>query len=315
LLELAMDTAGIPLGGEGTTKTSVNLFLLPLGKKGACQALGDRMKAYEQSTNLRLDPTAPWIVRLDGHKFSKFTKRFTRPYDTRIHEAMVETTKMLLKNFNPVAAFTCSDEITHVYPALQPRPGEEIEPVDEKKERKNPQYDLPFGGKVQKISSLMAGFATAHFNACLKAAIANHGEDSKLTEHVEISLPFFDARTHNVPNNAEAFNNVLWRASYDYRRNSIAGLAQHHFTHRELQGLSTKEQMAKLIDEKGIDWNDCPEWYKYGTLLKRESFVLQTAVPSGQNVEAHRTRLVTMPFQLDFSEENVRFLMCKATKA
>jgi hypothetical protein len=65
---------------------------------------------------------------------------------------MLATAKELLKAFNPVAVFTCSDEITLVFPALVPQPGEELEPVDETKERKtNPQFDMPYGGKIQKV--------------------------------------------------------------------------------------------------------------------------------------------------------------------
>jgi tRNA(His) guanylyltransferase len=110
-------------------------------------------------------------------------------------------------------------------------------------------------------------------------------------------------------------NNVYWRARYDYRRNSIAGLAQHHFAHRDLQGLNTTQQLAKLLNEKGIDWNDCPEWYKFGTLVKRESYILQTTTPKGEAVEAIRTRIMSMPFQLDtFNGENVRTLLCKTLK-
>jgi len=62
---------------------------------------------------------------------------------------MLETAKELLKHFNPVAVFTCSDEITLVFPATVPQPGEEIEPVEPKKG--DPQNDMPFGGKIQKV--------------------------------------------------------------------------------------------------------------------------------------------------------------------
>jgi hypothetical protein len=95
---------------------------------------------------------------------------------------------------------------------------------------------------------------------------------------------------HNTTQHNTTQNNVYWRARYDYRRNSIAGLAQHHFAHKELQGLSTTQQLAKLLGEKSIDWNDCPAWYKFGTLVKRESYLLRTTTPKGDEVEATRTR-------------------------
>lgn len=45
--------------------------------------LAVRMKAYEHSTEDKLDRTKPFLMRLDGHCFSKFTKQFQKPYDVR----------------------------------------------------------------------------------------------------------------------------------------------------------------------------------------------------------------------------------------
>lgn len=45
-------------------------------------SLGERMKAYEEKTNIRMDLTArPFMVRLDGNSFSTFTKPFVKPFD------------------------------------------------------------------------------------------------------------------------------------------------------------------------------------------------------------------------------------------
>ena len=45
--------------------------------------LATRMKAYEKASEGYLDRTLPYIMRLDGHCFSKFTKGFKKPYDVR----------------------------------------------------------------------------------------------------------------------------------------------------------------------------------------------------------------------------------------
>jgi len=46
-------------------------------------SLGDRMKSYEKPTAMVLDPSKPFIIRIDGHKFSSYTRPFNKPFDDR----------------------------------------------------------------------------------------------------------------------------------------------------------------------------------------------------------------------------------------
>ena len=46
------------------------------GHKGVFIEIGERMKKYESSQGLVLDATKPYMARLDGHKFSTFSKPF-----------------------------------------------------------------------------------------------------------------------------------------------------------------------------------------------------------------------------------------------
>jgi len=48
--------------------------------------IGERMKVYEKNMKDVVDPYTPWCIRLDGHKFSSFTKGFRKPYDIRSNE-------------------------------------------------------------------------------------------------------------------------------------------------------------------------------------------------------------------------------------
>jgi hypothetical protein len=54
--------------------------LLPVEKT----ALGDKIKAFERAAETNLSDKLPWVARLDGHGFSKFTRGFTKPCDPRI---------------------------------------------------------------------------------------------------------------------------------------------------------------------------------------------------------------------------------------
>eukprot|EP00962_Isochrysis_galbana_P055834 scaffold27643_cov129-Isochrysis_galbana.AAC.2 len=62
--------------------------------------LGDEMKRYEDATCASMaDLSRTCVVRLDGHCFHTYTRGFRRPYDVRIHEAMVLTATDLLERF------------------------------------------------------------------------------------------------------------------------------------------------------------------------------------------------------------------------
>ena len=64
----------------------------------------------------------------------------------------------------------------------------------------------------------------------------------------------FDARAFNIPIH-EVINNLIWRQQ-DATRNSILSVAQSLYSHKELQGIGTKELQNKMLTEKNVNWND-----------------------------------------------------------
>ena len=58
----------------------------------------------------------------------------------------------------------------------------------------------------------------------------------------------FDCRAFTVSDGWEAFNSVYWRQT-DASKNSIQMVAQSLFSHKELQGKSTKN-MLDMLQEK-----------------------------------------------------------------
>ncbi len=120
-------------------------------KQSKADTIGDRMKSYETKfTSAKLDPTIPFIIRLDGHKFSSYTRPFKKPFDERstlqsisdvplVSTVMVATTMDLLNAFNPTTAFTCSDEITLLFPAMS---GVNTEPSEENNDEKHDSEEI-----------------------------------------------------------------------------------------------------------------------------------------------------------------------------
>lgn len=245
--------------------------------------LGVKMKEYEAVFSTRVDTKLPFIIRLDGHKFSSFTRPFRKPFDLRIHNAMRQTLLDLVEQFRPTTGFTCSDEITLVFPLV----------FNEKLGEYHSHAD--FDAKVQKLTTLTASYASVCFYQALKAEKFAQDE-MDLVEHIDKHKPHFDSRIFNVPSNAEIVNNILWRASWDFRRNSISTLAQAHFSPKQLHGKNTKKQL-EMLKEKGISWDEQPDWYKWGIFAKKEKFIKDTEV-KGEKVKAVRMRVTVKSFEM-----------------
>ena len=203
--------------------------------------LGDRMKMYEQAkAGERLMPLLPICARIDGKCFSNFTSKFERPFDSRFHDVMKYTTEMLVKETNALVGYTQSDEISLVF-------------YSDKF-----QSQVFFDGKLQKMVSVLASYATAYFREGL----------TKFMPENSNKMGFFDCRVWNVPNLAEASNTILWR-ELDATKNSISMAARHYFSHKSLQGKTGSEMQEKLFSEKGINWNDYPDSFKRGSYFMR----------------------------------------------
>jgi tRNA(His) 5'-end guanylyltransferase len=73
----------------------------------------------------------------------------------------------------------------------------------------------------------------------------------------------------NLPNMTEAANMFLWR-ELDATRNSVQMVGQAHFSHKQLHGKKGSEIQEMLWQEKKINWNDYPSFFKRGTFIIRK---------------------------------------------
>lgn len=209
--------------------------------KSRFDALGDRMKAFEKlEAGRKLMPGLPIMVRLDGRSFHTFTRGMTRPFDINMSGAMVETARYLVHDTHARFAYTQSDEITLGFWSDDPL----SEPM--------------FGGRIQKLCSVLAGITTAKFNQ--EVAI-------RMPDRAKL-LPVFDARVFNMPNLDEMVNCVLFRA-LDCAKNSITMAASAYYSHKQLHGKNSSDK-HEMLRAKGVNWNDYPAFFKEGTFLRRE---------------------------------------------
>lgn len=212
---------------------------------------GDRMKYYENlETSKQLMKGLPIYARLDGHGFSKFTKPFKYPHDENLRKVFSEVCEHLIEKYNIRLAFHQSDEISLLF-----FDGQDEQDVNS---------DIIFGGKIHKLTSLLAASTTSKF---ISSALKNIPEH---TDHILNNCPAFDCRIFNVPNITEAINEFVWREK-DCTKNSVSMLARHYYSHKQLINKSRKE-MLDMIIEKGDNWNNWPSAFKRGTYLCKEKY-------------------------------------------
>ena len=220
-------------------------------------SLGDRQKSYENCYRFMIPHKMYVVVRLDGRGFHSFTKGLDRPFDQGLMDDMDATTKYLCESIpNCKVGYVQSDEISLVL-------------CDDASNETQPWFD----NNLQKICSVSASMCTAKFNQLrLLRAMVTEGNDFRIEPLSEVSamkLANFDSRVFILPNASEVLNYMKWRSD-DATRNSISSVAQSLYSHKELHGVSSKQQQ-ELIFKKGINWND----YSYrekrgGTLAKVE---------------------------------------------
>lgn len=202
---------------------------------------GDRMKSYEkQTTGINLIPRIPVIARLDGKNFSKFTKGLKRPFDERLTNLMIETTKYLVKETNANCGYHQSDEITLVWYT------DKI------------YSSIYFDGRLFKMIGDLSSMTSVYFNKLLPKYIPEKANKS----------PRFDCRVFNVPTLEEAVNSFIWREQ-DATKNSITMAASCYYSHSELINKNGSEKQEMLF-KKGINWNDYPSSFKRGTYVQRK---------------------------------------------
>lgn len=216
--------------------------------------LSDRMKKYEEPTDLCLVRRMPAIIRIDGKAFHSFTKRFSPDYDEFFRRMMEQTTLELCKNIQGARiAYSQSDEISILL-------------VDYNKFNSEPFLN----GRVQKIASVVASMATLYFNkeindACLNSQSAEGPKfDGVLVSLLcnKLHTAMFDARVFNIPRE-DVTNYFIWRQQ-DAVRNSILDLGYKYFSHKQLLNHSCDQIQDKLFKERGINWNNCEIKLKRG---------------------------------------------------
>lgn len=213
-------------------------------------ALGDRMKRdYEARTRYFLPRRTYTLLRVDGKAFHTYTRGSARPFDLDLMADMDAAALALCQNIEGARlAFVQSDEISLLMTDFA---GDAS------------QTEAWFDGNLQKICSLSAALATAHFN---RASFLRLPPEAVSAAPVAT----FDSRVWTIPQRIEVYHYFLWRQQ-DATKNAVSMTAQAHFPHLALQGKSSSEMQEMLWLEKGVHFNDQPIGFKRGRVVERIS--------------------------------------------
>ena len=217
--------------------------------------LHERMKQYEAVSQTYLMRKTPVIIRLDGVAFHTFTRHFEKPFDEIFGTAMRWTTRNLVNSIQGcVLGYTQSDEISLVL--------QDYEKHD---------TDAWFGYNIQKLVSVSAKMATYEFNKAFEYetnVLCGYDPNKCLSTYwnaLKDNNVGFDSRCFNLP--FDEVNNYLIDRQKDAERNSINLLARQYYTDKELFGIKSNQLQNKLFTEKGVNWNDLPDYQKRGYFI------------------------------------------------
>jgi tRNA(His) 5'-end guanylyltransferase len=232
--------------------------------------LEDRMKFWEKLSQqiTKVDPTYPFIVRIDGCNFSKFTQKLKalskdEVFSNEFRGAMVDTACDLLLKFKPITVYTHSDEITLVFQDYVSYDDDDNEIVTGEHYR---------SGKVYKLLSEIPSCASTMFTRNLRNKFSEKHDVLEYLSGVDLS---FDARLIVFPREAtyEVANHMIWRTR-DCYRNYVSAYAEKYVGKPKLNKVSTddrvallKEQNVDLTDETKLDFSHLG--MKYGLFLKK----------------------------------------------
>lgn len=228
-----------------------------------------QMRIYEEAMDQYILPDMYLVARLDGRSFARLTKEVCNdetPYDERFRDYMVETTKHLMGcGFRISYGYTESDEISLLFHAR----------------------DNAFDRKVRKINSVLAGEASALFSLKLGR------------------IATFDCRVVPLPNLEKVADYFIWRQE-DAHRDSLNAhccwaLRKEGMTQAEAAAMlegKTVSFIKELLLQKGISYNELPDWQKRGIGVYFQDSVKNGYNPVTQEAVQTAGRELTVDYEL-----------------
>ena len=271
-------------------------------------SLSERMKDYENSCQkiLTINGDESFVLRLDGRNFSRLTNQFEKPFDDNFSKIMLNTAIDIFKQFNPTFVHVQSDEISLIFKNRVSKDEYDIEPH---------KYRHIFGGRVIKILTVIASFASSRFYYNLYNFLKDT-EDDKYSElknmfrdgninisfDSRVSMILSDNNKDVIPHSMdhEIINYTYWRSVIAGYSNAVSMFASKIFSTDELENVST-EGRIKNMEKKGLyDFNKQRNHIKYGWFIKNSWYIVSNKQSNKPSLKKNPT---AYSFKIKYSNE------------
>ena len=236
--------------------------------------LDKQMRRFEQSMDRPLLEGVNVVARLDGHGFTRLTKKewdLKKPFDIRFRDAMIETTKHLMDcGFRIIYGYTQSDEISLLFHLR----------------------DESFGRKERKLLSILAAEASVPFSMHVGRAAV------------------FDNRLIPLPSADNVVDYFRWRQE-DAPRTSLNSHCYWILRKEGMSAANAQKQMSgitngqknEILFERGINYNDLPLWQKRGIGMYFRDEHRQGFNPITQEITSCVRRALHVEMELPIGQE------------
>ena len=241
--------------------------------------LDKQMRSFEQSLDRVMLKGIFLVARLDGHGFTKLTKKqldLEKPFDVRFRDMMISTLRRLMNcGFRVVYGYTQSDEISILFHF----------------------EENTFSRKERKLLSILAGEASATFSLLAGCPAV------------------FDCRLVPLPQVDDVIDYFRWRQE-DANRNALnshcywllrkEGLSVTAAS-QQLKGASVSDK-NELLFTRGINYNDLPLWQKRGVGLYYFEEQRQGFNPKTQEATTCKRNVLNVDMELPIGQEYSTFI-------
>jgi tRNA(His) 5'-end guanylyltransferase len=204
------------------------------------------LTTHEVFSEIKIPPKMPFFVRLDGRDFHVVaeTLKVERPYDRKFARCFVNVAKAVFQGgFDPVLAYTFSDEVNILFVK-----------------------EALFGGRVEKINSVLAGVASSAFTLAIATVFKWN------------LIVAFDSRVIPVQENLiHLYLNWRQRMAWRNHLNASAYWLMQKLGHKpreaqeKLRGLKA-EEIHNFLFTHGINLNETPLWQGRGVLIYKKPY-------------------------------------------
>lgn len=241
--------------------------------------LDKQMRYFEQTLDRVMLKGIFLVARLDGHGFTKLTKKrldLDKPFDVRFRDMMVGTLRRLMEcGFRVIYGYTQSDEISILFHLKEET----------------------FSRKERKLLSILAGEASATFSLLAGCPAVF---DCRLVPlpHVDDVVDYFRWRQEDANRNA-LNSHCYWLLRKDGLSVSTAS--------QQLKGTSVSDK-NELLHSRGINYNGLPLWQKRGVGMYYREEQRQGFNPKTQESTMCYRNVLHVDMELPIGQEYSTFI-------